>query len=248
MLGFRVFARAIRNIWEEMLPLGLMSLLTFVAISLAPALVILVFWVPLPLPVLLLAIPLALPGPPAWMALHVVANKVANEFAIRWDHFFAAFRGSLRSAWPYTLFASLVSGLLIYNVFFYVNAFPDQNWAMWVTGAWLAAMVFWTALQLYVIPFYVEQETKRWRTAFRNAALIAGANPFMTVIVLVLTVAFLVISALLAPPVLVVFGPIIWVMMGTTGVVNRITAYRAAEEAKLEAKETVSKDKYKRIQ
>ena len=40
MLGFRIFGRALRNIWEEMLPLGAMSGITFVAIALAPLLVV----------------------------------------------------------------------------------------------------------------------------------------------------------------------------------------------------------------
>lgn len=238
MLGFRIFGRALRNIWEEMLPLGAMSAITFVAITVAPLLVVAVFLVPLPPALLILAVPLALPGPPAWMALHVVANRVANQYAIKWDQYFGAFKANLRSPWLYTLIATLVSVLLIYNVFFYPNAFPDAQWAMWVAGAWLAAGVFWMAIQLFLIPFFIEQETKRWRTALRNAILIAGANPFMTLIVLALTVVLLVASALLAPPLLVVFGPILWVMMGTTAVVDRVTVYRKAQEAEADADKT----------
>lgn len=235
MLGFRVFGRGVRNVWEEMLPLGAMSLITFVAVAAGPALAAAALLLALPTPVLLLAIPLALPGPPAWFALHVVANRVANDYAIRWEHYFGAFQPMFRTAWLYTLFASAISLLIFYNIFFYPNTFPDAPWALWLAGAWMAAGVFWMALQLFVIPFYIEQETKRWRMAFRNAALVAGANPLMTLIVLVLTVALLVASALLAPPVLVIFGPILWVMMGTTGVVDRVTAYRKREEEREEA-------------
>ena len=235
MLGFRVFVRGIRNLWEEMLPLGAMSLITFIAVAAGPAMVAVALLLPLPAPALILAIPLALPGPPAWFALHVVANRVANDYAIRWEHYFGAFRPMFRTAWLYTLFASAISILILYNIIFYPQTFPDTPWAMWLAGAWLAAGVFWLALQLFVIPFYVEQETKRWRTAFRNAALVAGANPLMTLIVLVLTAALLAASALLAPPILVVFGPILWVMMGTTGVVDRVTAYRKLQEERDEA-------------
>ncbi len=219
MLGFKIFGRALRNIWEEMLPLGAMSAITFVAIALAPLLVLAVFFAPLPVELLVLAIPLALPGPPAWMALHVVANRVANAYAIRLDQYFAALKANFRVLWLYTVIASLVSALLLYNIFFYPNAFPNDQWAMWVAGAWLAAGIFWMAFQLFVIPFFVEQESKRWRTAFRNAVLIAGANPFMTLILLAFTVALL-----------VVFGPILWIMVGTTAVVDRVTAYRKSQE------------------
>ena len=237
MLGFRIFGRALRNIWEEMLPLGAMSAITFVAIALAPILALAILLAPLPPELFILVIPLALPGPPAWMALHVVANRVANAYAIRLDQYFGAFKANLRALWLYTVIASLVSALLLYNIFFYPNAFPNDQWAMWVAGAWLAAGVFWMALQLFVIPFFVEQESKRWRTALRNAVLIAGANPFMTLILLALTVVLLVASALLAPPLLVVFGPILWVMMGTTAVVDRVTSYRKSQEKDGESEE-----------
>ena len=60
----------------------------------------------------------------------------------------------------------------------------------------------------------------------------------MTLIVLALTVVLLVASALLAPPLLVVFGPILWVMMGTTAVVDRVTVYRKAQEAEADADKT----------
>jgi hypothetical protein len=52
----------------------------------------------------------------------------------------------------------------------------------------------------------------------------------MTLILLAFTVALLVASAVLAPPLLVVFGPILWIMVGTTAVVDRVTAYRKSQE------------------
>jgi len=87
MLGFKIFGRALRNIWEEMLPLGAMSAITFVAIAVAPLLVVAVVLVPLPVELLVLAIPLALPGPPAWMAWFGDTGRAAGSaVGLIWRH------------------------------------------------------------------------------------------------------------------------------------------------------------------
>ena len=231
MLGFRIFFKGIRNIWEEMLPLGAMSFVTFLALALAPLLVWAVLQFQLPLVLLVLAVPLALPGPPAWYALHVVAQRVANGFAIRWDHFWEAFRPWFGKVWAYSAVSAAIFGLALFNGVFYANQFPDAGWSTWAAGAWLAVGVLWLALQLYVVPYFIEQEQKRWRTALRNAFLTLGAHPLMTLILLVLTVIVLVISILIVPPMFVVYGPIWWVMMGTTAVTHVVAEFRKAQPA-----------------
>ena len=91
-------------------------------------------------------------------------------------------------------------------------------------GKWLVVGLgfFWIAIQFYVFPFYIEQEVKSYRIAFKNAALIAGANPLFTLILLIVSVALLGVSILVIPPLFVLGGLLFWVMPGTEGVVNRI--------------------------
>lgn len=241
--AFRVLWKTIKDIWEDMLLLVLMNVLTlvcgipmFAALLIPPYLVLATSETTQPVIValliaLVLMIPTTIPFAGAWFALYAVCNRVANGFAISWEFYFTNFKQSLFKAWRYLIFANAVSILILVNFLWYPQAFPQADWVPWVMGLWLAAGFFWVAIQFYVFPFYIEQESKSWRVALRNAALIAGANPLFTFILLVIAAALLAVSLLVVPPVFVLLGLLIWVMTGTQAVVNRIAAYRARAEA-----------------
>ncbi|HEY3288897.1 MAG TPA: hypothetical protein VGK87_02090, partial [Anaerolineae bacterium] len=239
------------DVWEDMLLLVLMNLLTLVcglplfAGFVVPAYVALGYSNPLQVFItalvigMLLSIPLSIPYAGAYFALNAVCNRVANGFAISWEFYFSNFRKNLWTTWRYLIFTNVVGTLIVINFAWYPQAFPDQSWVPWVMGAWLAAGIFWTAIQFYVIPFYVEQEDKSWRIAFKNGAIVAGANPLFTFLLLVITLAVLGLSLLLLPPVFVLLGLLLWVMVGTQGVINRVAMYRSrleTEEAKKQQK------------
>ncbi len=236
--AFKVIWKSIKDIWEDMLLLVLMNLLTIVCgLPLFAAIGIPAYMSlgsPDPAPSLIssliigmvLAIPLSIPYAGAYFALNAVSNRVANEFAISWDFYFTTFKQNLWKAWRYMVFSNIVGILILINFLWYPQAFPGQSWVAWVVGAWLAAGVFWTAINFYVIPFYIEQEIKSWKIAFKNAALVAGANPLFTLILLIVTIAVLGLSLSFLPPLFVLLGLLIWVMVGTQGVINRVAMYR----------------------
>jgi hypothetical protein len=236
----RVLWKTVKDIWEDMLLLVLMNVLTivcgllfFAAVILPPYLALvsttsLVFSL---LIALVLMIPTSIPFAGALYGLYAVCNRVANGFAISWEYYFTAFKQNIWKAWKYFIFATAVGILIALNFFWYPQAFPQGEWVPWVMGAWLAAGLFWMAIQFYVFPFYIEQETKSWRVALRNAALIAGANPLFTLVLLIVAVAFLALSLLVVPPLFVLLGLLLWVMPGTQAVINRIEAYRKKLEA-----------------
>jgi Na+-transporting methylmalonyl-CoA/oxaloacetate decarboxylase gamma subunit len=258
--AFRVLWKTIKDIWEDMLLLVLMNVLTllcglpFLAAVLLPAYLTLTAapasatTPPIPgqdpltsllsalILTLVLAVPTALPFGGALFGLYSVCNRVANGFAISWEIYFTNFKQYFFKSWVYLTFATVIAILIPINFLWYARTFAGQSWVTWVMGAWLAAGMFWVAIQFYVFPFYVEQETKSWRVAFKNAALIAGANPLFTLILLIVTAALLVLSVGLIPPVFVLLGLLIWVMTGTEAVVNRIAAYRTRLEAESKKK------------
>src|SRR4030095_6849640 len=104
-----------------------------------------------------------------WFGLYTVCNRVANGFAISWEIYFNAFKQNIFKAWRYLILANSLGLLIVVNFMWYPQAFPDQGWVSWVMGAWLAAGLFWLAIQFYVFPFYIEQESKSWRVALRNS-------------------------------------------------------------------------------
>lgn len=244
--AFRVLWKTVKSIWEDMLLLVLMNGLTFLAAlpaAIAAYLIIsfgfeivrpqnaavtLVF---MALALMLMAIPLFIPFAGCWAGLYTVCHRVTNGFAISWELFFSAFRKGIWSWWRYLLLAFGVLILLALNFLWYPVQFPDEAWVPWVQGAWLAGMMFWVAVQFYVFPFYVEQEIKSWKVALQNGALIAGANPVFTLVLLVVVLALLAVSLGIVPPVFVLLGWLFWVMSGSEAVADRVKAYRDRLEA-----------------
>lgn len=107
-------------------------------------------------------------------------------------------------------------------------------------GAWLALLFFWLVINFYVYPFFMEQDDKRWRVALRNAALIAGANPLFTLIILIVVALLLVISILITP-LFVLLGLAVVALFGSEAVVNRVNNYRKRMEAEAQKGEAKNK-------
>jgi uncharacterized membrane protein YesL len=201
MEAFRVIVKTVKDIWGEMFMLVLMNLFT------------------------LLCLIVIVPGPPAWAALYAVSNRIANDYAISWETYFTAFRKYFGQSWLYAVFAVVVTVLIGLNFWWYGVTFGEETWVQFVRGAWLAAAIFWIAIQFYVFAFYMEQEDKRWRVALRNSLLVAGANPLFTFILLIVTFVLLGVS-LIFTPLFILLGLVFWVMFGSEAVVNRVNAYR----------------------
>ncbi len=244
--AFRVLWKTVKSIWEDMLLLVLMNGLTFLAALPAGliAYLIISFGLEVSTPenarailalmvaaLAAMAVPTFIPFAGCWAALYAACNRVANGFALSWEFFFAAFRQNIWKWWRYLLLSFTVLLLLLLNFLWYPLQFPDEVWVLWVQGAWLAALIFWVAIQFYAFPFYVEQEVKSWKVALRNGALVAGANPIYTLILLIVVFALLGLSLLIVPPLFVLVGWLLWVMTGSEAVADRVKAYRDRLEA-----------------
>ena len=204
--AFRVVVKTARDIWGEMFNLVLMNLFT------------------------LLCVAVVIPGPPAVMALYAVCNRIANDYAVSWEHYFSAFREHFGKAWLYAIVAFVVTILIGFNFWWYGATFGNEVWVQWVQGAWLAAAFFWLVINFYVFAFYMEQQDRRWRVAVRNSALVAGANPLFTLVLLIVAGLLLIVS-LAVTPLFVLLGLSIWAMFGSEAVVNRVNVYRRRMES-----------------
>ncbi len=234
--AFRVVVKTFKDIWGEMFLLVLMNLLTLVCMAPSFALCVLAvnaLFEPGLLTLVLFVAVFATVWPfgsVAMLALHHVANRVANDYAISWDIYWAAFRTHFKKAWLFNVFAHFVTIAIPINAVWYPQMFGSQTWVSWVQGAWLALGLFWVAISFYVMAFYAEQESKRWRTALRNSALIAAANPIFT-LTLLIVVGLLMGLSLLLTPVFILLGLAVWTMFGSEAVVNRVNAFRKRMEA-----------------
>jgi len=204
--ALRVVFKTLKDLWGEMFNLALMNLFT------------------------LLCLAVVIPGPPAMMALYAMCNRVANDYAISWEHYFAAFRQHAAKAWLYAIAALAFTALLLFNLWWYGAAFAGAPWGPWVQGAWLAALLFWLVANFYVGPLYIEQQDRRWRVALRNAVLLVGAHPLFTLVILA-TTGLLVGLSLLITPLFVLLGLAIWALLASEAVVNRVNLYRKRMQA-----------------
>lgn len=218
--AFRVIVKTVKDIWGEMFNLVLMNLFTLICLV------------------------VVIPGPPALAALYAMCNRVANDYAISWDNYFKAFREYFKQAWLYFALATLITILIVVNFWWYGQAFGDQTWVQWVRGAWLAVAFFWFVVNFYVWAFFMEQEDKRWRVALRNSALVAGANPLFTVMLLIV-VGLLMVLSLVLTPLFVLLGLAIWAMFGSEAVVNRVNVYRKRIEAQAPSADDAKSQKHK---
>ena len=199
MGAFRVFGRALRNIWDDILPLGLMNILTL----LGQATIVL--------------------GPTAMAALHAMCQRAADCYAIKTEEYFQAARKYFVRAWLFAAPALVVNVLIVWNIAFYADF--QQEWAVWVQAAWLAALLFWNAVQFYMFPFLVAQDDKRWLIALRNSALTAGANPLFTLFLLVIS-GMLVGLSLAVLPLFFFFGMVVVVMPANTAMLDRVAEFQ----------------------
>jgi hypothetical protein len=208
MPAFRVIGATIKCLFDDLWMLVLMNLVTLV-----------------------LQITLVL-GAPSFLALHVMANRVANGYVITWQLYFQALKQYFSKSLKFAAPATIVTLLITFNFLFYGNAMGDNRFSFWVQGAWLALGILWLAIQFYVYPFFVEQTDKHWRVALRNATIIAIANPFFTFVLMGFMAIFLVVSVLLGGLLFALLGLSVWALLGSVAVSDRVRAFRLRNESK----------------
>jgi len=202
--AWRVIRAALRDTWSDLLTTAVCSLLWIVANL------------------------LLVTGPPATVALFYVTNRMAHgEFADPRD-FLRALRRYFGIGWRWGLVNGVVLLLLVGDVII-TGRLSQSDVARLAQGFFLAGLAIWLLLQLYVLPFLLEQETPSVRLALRNGVAMLGGNILFSV-----TLGVLLVLALLAGTIFfcVAFaaGGVFVALVGNHAVLNRLAAHRAAQE------------------
>jgi uncharacterized membrane protein YesL len=98
---------------------------------------------------------------------------------------------------------------------------------------WLIALVIgvgWLVVQFYALAFYVEQEDKRLRVAWRNGLFTALASPIYTLI-LTLFVAGLLFLSVSIPALVFVGVPAVIALLANRAVNERLETFRIRTRA-----------------
>lgn len=230
MTPFTTFWLAAKDLFDELFTLVLVNLL-WLAIS-APLAVLagaLIFNDAVA-PGILVALLAALPAGPATVGLYLVAQRIAEGRVTSWRLFFGGFREYLRASWR--VYGAWALGLLIllFNVQFY-NRMPSSIGPI-VSGMFLALLLIWLGLLIYIGPLLLLQSDKRLRVIARNALMMTIGRPIFTLITLLLMTLILFASfwTVILPFVLTFAFLALWGFRATTRLIADAEERRAARE------------------
>jgi uncharacterized membrane protein YesL len=193
-----LFWESLKAFWEELFTLVLANLLWFAAAFGPLALALSLTWVAPPEVVWVGIVASLVTAPPATAGLNLLANEVAHGRSAPLSLFWQGFREYFGPALGVGLLNLFLLTVIVSNYLFYGRF--SGRWVPWVQGAWAAVGLLWTALQLYLYPFLMEQTSRSALLPFRNALFLTLATPLLTGTALVLAALTLALSVGLALP------------------------------------------------
>ncbi len=170
---------------------------------------------------------LVITGPPATMGLFNYSNRIAHGEVTDFSDFWGAMRRYFIPAWRWALLNYVVLALLAGD-YALTGQLSHGNITRILQGFYLALLAAWLLVQLYALPFLLEQDTPGVLQALRNGAVMLGRNIRFSVVFGLL----LGLALLLGIPVFmlsVAFGGVLTALAGNQAVLNRIEVYRAGE-------------------
>ncbi len=167
---------------------------------------------------------LIIPGPPATLALFTYCNRLAHGEIADFSDYWLAFRRQWGPAWRWGAVNLLVIGLLAGD-FILTGQLSQSAFARFMQGFYVAALGAWLIVQLYALPFLIEQATPSVRQALRNGAVMLGRNLSFSVLLSILLVLLLIAGVALFLLTLVCGGVVV-ASAGNRAVINRLEAHR----------------------
>jgi uncharacterized membrane protein YesL len=161
-------------------------------------------------------------GPPATFGLFHAANEAAHQRNVGMADFTRGLRLYFRQSWLWGALNAIVVFLVWTNIRFYGQF--RETWAGVLLLVTLALALVWLAVQFYALPYLMEQEEKRLRTALRNGLFTALASPLYTLVLLAAAGAIVGLSIQL-PILLLLGGPPLLAILANQAVLERLGTF-----------------------
>ncbi len=161
-------------------------------------------------------------GPPMLFGFYHLAYDLVQGRSSDPMDMFRASKQYFWASWRWMLLNLLVSIILVVNMQFYWSL--GQWWSIMLTTIFLFLGLFWAMMQLYVIPYYIVQETKSLTLALKNAGLTFLAAPGYTLLLFLFTVGLIFTSVAFILP-LILAIPSLAILIGIHAVIDRIQIY-----------------------
>jgi uncharacterized membrane protein YesL len=165
---------------------------------------------------------LILPGPPVTLALFFYGNRIAHGETANERDFLEAIRNYWKPAWRWGLINILAIGLLTGDYYLIGNMAARSGFASFIQGMYITFLAGWLLLQLFTLPFLLEQDQPSVVQALRNAAIFIGKN-LILVFVLALLLALSLMAGTLAFMLTFVFGGALVAFAGNHAVLEHLS-------------------------
>jgi hypothetical protein len=163
---------------------------------------------------------LLLPWPFVTFALYFIAIDVADGKGIKWGKFWRYGRENLKSAYIWGGINFVALGLMWFNIVFYSRY--NEAWAQILQLFFLSLLAFWLLLQHISVVLYPRLVEPSYKLALRNSAILVGKNPIVSLVVMVLSGALILVSALFpALTFMIVFSYVAIIIANTAHVLLR---------------------------
>lgn len=162
-------------------------------------------------------------GPPATFVLYRVGHMIVHGQALYSRDLFGFLRHYFFKSWLWMLVNIIMIMGIWVNLQFYANL--EAPWAAWLQLFPLLVGALWLALQLYTVPYLLEQDVFSLRQALYNALLTTLASPLYTIILL----GFVVLLVYLGTHFIFLFFlgvPCLFAVLGAYAVRERIAAFK----------------------
>ncbi len=191
-LIFPIFKKSALDLWEEMLYMLLFNVIWLVGTF------------------------LIIPWPFVTFALFYTAYDISDGKGIKFKTFFSHGYQMLKPAYTWGLINALVLLLVGANLLFYAG-FGTQ-WAALMQLMFVSLTVFWMMLQIIVVALYPRMVTPGLKLGMRNAAVLMGKHPIVTVFIFLVTAAILALASII--PVFAIFLAFSFITIVITNMVD----------------------------
>lgn len=168
----------------------------------------------------IISILLIIPGPPVTLALFYYANQTVHDESINVTDFFKAIPRFWWTGWRWGVLNLLIL-LLLFGDAVLTSYQSTTQVSIFLSGIYFTLIAFWLLLQMFTLPFLLEQEKPSVFLALRNGIALIGKNPlfsisflfFMLLTLTLGTIAFMLSIAL---------GGVFVAFAGNRAVLNRL--------------------------
>lgn len=147
---------------------------------------------------------LIIPAAPVTMAMHHVANRMANYTRVNNSFFWEVLWKNFGRGWLLYLLHLLLPAAVLMNVWFYTGS--EAAWMRIFGIAWLWIFVLILMMIQFFFPLFWQQDEPSLKLVLRNSFLLAVRYPVYTFLMLLFQVVFLALSAALTLP-LILLAP-----------------------------------------